>query len=338
MEGTIQLNKAIFVKKMHQSANYFVFNSTNKTSYTFGEKEGKLLEAIEKPNSFASVVAENQALMQGEQIKRFLQVLKDNGFLKSSECKNTNNFFKYKIPLINPSKFIEPASKGVQRIYQLFTALQVLLMGLGLAALFLTGKPLLEDLNQIDFSISFVGGSIFIFFLSLFIHELGHMLTALYYNLPVPELGIMFYCFAPCGYVDISALNTLKAKWPRLNILLSGIFMNTTLLAVGLLLYCLNLNNQVGLVLILVNVSLIIANLMFYLKLDGYYILTVLIEEPQIREKAFQYIQTLFSKTKVRKKFGLVDSIILVTFAGVSLIYIPTFILTLITRVISIIL
>ena len=76
----------------------------------FCEKEGKLLEALEKPNSFASVVAENQALMQGEQIKRFLQVLKDNGFLKSSECKNTNNFFKYKIPLINPSKFIEPDS------------------------------------------------------------------------------------------------------------------------------------------------------------------------------------------------------------------------------------
>jgi putative peptide zinc metalloprotease protein len=122
------------------------------------------------------------------------------------------------------------------------------------------------------------------------LHELGHGLTCKHFGGECHEIGIMILVLTPCMYCNVSDSWMLPNKWHRAAIGAAGIFVELTLASIatfiwwftepGLLHYlCLN-------VMFISSVSTIIFNANPLLRYDGYYIMSDIVEIPNLRQKA----------------------------------------------------
>ena len=138
----------------------------------------------------------------------------------------------------------------------------------------------------------------------LFLHEFAHAVTARYYSVNVPEIGVMLYYFLPCAYTNISGINLLKNKNQRLVVLISGNLVNVGL--IGLMYMAIPfVSSHIAaylLALILLNIGTVFMNGMIFLKFDGYYIMEVLVDEIQLKEKSITYFRQLITMVVNRDK------------------------------------
>lgn len=126
------------------------------------------------------------------------------------------------------------------------------------------------------------------------LHELGHGLTAKHFGGECHDIGIMFLVLTPCLYCNVSDSWMLPNKYHRAAIGAAGIFVEVTLAALATfiwwytepgLLHYLALNAMfIG------SVSTVLFNGNPLLRYDGYYVLADLVEIPNLRQKAGQYL------------------------------------------------
>ncbi|MCL2305556.1 MAG: hypothetical protein FWC43_09455 [Planctomycetaceae bacterium] len=121
-------------------------------------------------------------------------------------------------------------------------------------------------------------------------HEFGHGLTCKYFGGECHEMGVMILVLTPCLYCNVSDSWMLPSTWHRIAIGIAGVYIECILAAIctyiwwfstpGLLNYlCLN-------VMFISSVSTILFNINPLLRYDGYYILSDLLEIPNLRQKA----------------------------------------------------
>ncbi len=121
-------------------------------------------------------------------------------------------------------------------------------------------------------------------------HEFGHGLTCKHFGGECHEMGVMILVLTPCLYCNVSDSWMLPSKWHRAAIGAAGIYVEITLAAAstfiwwftepGMLHYlCLN-------IMFISSVSTILFNANPLLRYDGYYILSDLVEIPNLRQKA----------------------------------------------------
>ncbi|MFH1918566.1 MAG: hemolysin D [Planctomycetota bacterium] len=122
------------------------------------------------------------------------------------------------------------------------------------------------------------------------LHEFGHGLTCTHFGGECHEMGVMILVLTPCLYCNVSDSWMLPSKWQRAAIGAAGIFIEITLASIATfiwwftepgLLHYLSLN-----VMFISSVSTILFNANPLLRYDGYYILSDLIEIPNLRQKA----------------------------------------------------
>lgn len=122
------------------------------------------------------------------------------------------------------------------------------------------------------------------------LHEFGHGLSCKYFGGECHEIGIMFLVLTPCLYCNVSDSWMLPNRWHRAAIGAAGMYVELVLASIctfiwwfsepGLLNYtCLN-------VMFVSSVSTILFNANPLLRYDGYYILSDIIEIPNLRQKA----------------------------------------------------
>lgn len=133
--------------------------------------------------------------------------------------------------------------------------------------------------------------------LATFVHEAGHVLACERFGVRVREVGLLFYLFQPGAYADISEAWMLPGKRERIVITLGGVYFESVVLCFALLAWSqtvhLALLRRDLLVLSLLLLSRLVFNLIPFLRLDGYLLLVDLINVPNLRKRAFQYLGAL---------------------------------------------
>jgi len=123
------------------------------------------------------------------------------------------------------------------------------------------------------------------------LHELGHGLACKRFGGECHEMGLMLLVLTPCLYCNVSDSWTVTSKWHRAAVSAAGMYVEIGLASIctfvwwfsepGLLHYlCLN-------VMFVCSISTIVFNANPLLRYDGYYILSDLVEIPNLRQKAF---------------------------------------------------
>lgn len=121
-------------------------------------------------------------------------------------------------------------------------------------------------------------------------HELGHAFACKHYGGECHELGIMFLVFTPCLYCNVSDAWKLSNRWHRIAITAAGIYVELVLAAICTfiwwftqpgLIHSLSLN-----VMVVCSVGTIFLNGNPLLRYDGYYILSDILEAPNLWQNA----------------------------------------------------
>ena len=141
------------------------------------------------------------------------------------------------------------------------------------------------------------------------LHELGHAFATRVWGGEVHETGILFLVLMPVPYVDASAASVFPDKWKRAAVGAAGIIVEVFVASLALFVWLLVEPGAVRAV--AYNVMLIgaVSTLLFngnpLLKFDGYYVLSDVIEIPNLDQRSTQYyaylvLRYLFALEKVR--------------------------------------
>jgi len=122
------------------------------------------------------------------------------------------------------------------------------------------------------------------------LHELGHAVSCRHFGGECHEMGVMLLVLTPCLYCNVSDAWMLPSRWQRIVISAAGIYVELLLSAVCLFMWwftvpgafnslCLN-------VVFVCSISTLLFNGNPLLRYDGYYILSDLVEIPNLRQQA----------------------------------------------------
>lgn len=141
------------------------------------------------------------------------------------------------------------------------------------------------------------------------IHELGHAFGCRRFGGECHELGIMFLVFIPTPYVDASTAWGFNNKWQRIFVGAAGMIVELFFASLCAFIWCNvgdpnhNIIGQLAFNAMLVaSVTTIIFNANPLLRYDGYYILSDLLEIPNLRQKSTEYALGLLKRHVFRVK------------------------------------
>ena len=122
------------------------------------------------------------------------------------------------------------------------------------------------------------------------IHEFGHGLSCKHFGGECHEMGVMLLVMTPCLYCNVSDSWMLPNKWHRAFIGAAGMYVELVMASIATFVWWFTepgLVNQLALSTIFVcSVSTLLFNANPLLRYDGYYILSDLMEIPNLRQKS----------------------------------------------------
>lgn len=127
-------------------------------------------------------------------------------------------------------------------------------------------------------------------------HEFAHGLTCKRYGGEVHEVGILFLFLMPCLYCNVSDAWLLREKSKRLWITLAGGYCDLCVSALAAFVWRATLQdsfvNYLAYILLSVCGARILLNLNPLIKLDGYYLLSDLLDMPNLQQRASDYLMS----------------------------------------------
>ncbi len=176
------------------------------------------------------------------------------------------------------------------------------------------------------------GWMIVLFIVTKVCHELGHGLVCKRFGGVVPEVGIMMLVLFPVPFVDATSSWNFSSKWKRLLVGGAGMIFELAIAGIAVLVWLHaepgSLTRQLTYnVVFMASVATILFNANPLLKFDGYYMLSDMLEIPNLYDRAKRYLQWLVK----RYVYGMTNAqpvstrggeqIILVLYGITSLIY-----------------
>ena len=140
------------------------------------------------------------------------------------------------------------------------------------------------------------------------VHELGHGLTCKHFGGEVHQVGCMSMVFTPYFFVNVSDAWTMPDRRHRILISAAGIYVELIFAAFATFLWAIVqpgwLQNFLFNIIIITSVSTVFFNANPLMRFDGYYILTDLIEVPNLQGKARALIQHQFNQLLFGRSAG----------------------------------
>jgi putative peptide zinc metalloprotease protein len=122
------------------------------------------------------------------------------------------------------------------------------------------------------------------------LHELGHALACKHFGGEVHELGVMLLAFVPCLYCDVTDSWRLASKWQRIVVSAAGMLVELVIAAVATIVWWHAKDGVLSLValdvMVISTVHTLAVNGNPLLRYDGYYILSDLIESPNLWQRS----------------------------------------------------
>lgn len=202
-----------------------------------------------------------------------------------------DNYLFFRVPLVRPAAFLE---RTVHRVAPLYSAVALALFaGLALIGLLLVARQWDAFMASFLYFFSWDGIAAYALGLSAVkvIHELGHAYTATRYGCRVPSMGVSFLVMFPVLYTDTTGAWRLTSRRKRLAIDCAGVTAELMVASLSTLLWVMLPEGALrSVVFVLATSSWIMSlaiNLNPFMRFDGYYVLSDLLDVPNLQPRAF---------------------------------------------------
>jgi putative peptide zinc metalloprotease protein len=217
------------------------------------------------------------------------------------------NPMSLKLPLLHPDAWFERHAALARRLCSWPVLLLWAMLVLPSAALaWQHGQALTENLSDRVLSGSNLAVLWLVYPLAKAIHEAAHGMAVKAWGGQVREIGLMFILFTPVPYVDATSSYRFDSKWQRALVAAAGIMAELALGAVALQVW---LQAQPGIVsavafnvVLIAGFSTFVVNGNPLMRYDGYYVLSDLLEIPNLAHRSTQYWTYLLDRYALGSK------------------------------------
>lgn len=129
------------------------------------------------------------------------------------------------------------------------------------------------------------------------LHEFGHAYMCRKFGGEVHTMGVLFMIFTPVPYMDATSAWAFRSKWKRVLVGLAGMIVELFVVAIAMFIWA---NTGPGTwhslaynMIFVASVSTLVFNLNPLLRFDGYYILSDLLEIPNLAQRAGRQLRYL---------------------------------------------
>jgi len=310
----------IITSEIFEEKTYYVIKDPiTKRFFRISQPEYLILQRLNgktSPEEITRTLKEQfNIILTSEILDRFLSQIEKFGFLEGEPSLRELSRLKYrvekeknilkkilfiKVKAFDPDKFLDKLLKRVKFFFtKEFFILSLLLI---IFAIIITNS----NWDDLGYSLKrlYHPATILKFwaavFIMVFVHELGHALTCKYFGGEVKEMGFLLIYFQPAFFTNVSDAWMFKEKRKKLLVSFGGIYIHIVLWAFTTLLWRItSLDTELNSFLLVMTVAsgiLILFNFNPLIKLDGYYLLSDLLEIPNLRKKAFGYLNCAFKK------------------------------------------
>jgi putative peptide zinc metalloprotease protein len=131
------------------------------------------------------------------------------------------------------------------------------------------------------------------------LHEFGHAMACKHFGGEVHEMGVMLLVFAPCLYCDVSDAWRFPSRWRRIAVSAAGIVVELALASLATIVWWYAEPGVVQLVaqniMIICTVNTLLINGNPLMRYDGYYILSDLVETPNLFQRSREALRYFWS-------------------------------------------
>jgi len=206
-----------------------------------------------------------------------------------------------RVPLLDPDRFIVATLPMVRWLFSAWGLLLWLVFVGGTAiTAFLHWPELTENLVDRVFAGQNVLVLLLTFPLVKLLHEFGHAYAARIHGGEIHEMGIMFLILMPIPYVDATSSSAFGSRWKRALVGSAGMLTELFIAAVALHIW---LSVEAGFIsavmfntMIIAGVSTLLFNANPLIRFDGYYILSDIIEIPNLGTRSTRYLGYLIQR------------------------------------------
>lgn len=163
------------------------------------------------------------------------------------------------------------------------------------------------------------------------LHELGHALVCRRFGGECHELGVMLLLFAPTLYCNVSDSWMFASRWQRIAVAAAGIYVELILAALATFLWW---TSEPGVasamaldVMFVCSVSTLVFNGNPLLRYDGYYVLSDLVDIPNLAQQASDVLRATMARVclgtrgRLPGDMPLVERVFLFVYAIASTVY-----------------
>ena len=211
-----------------------------------------------------------------------------------------------RFPGIDPSPFLKHVSPWLGWLFQpaMMIASLLTLFCVAMVVIF-AGNQQTPDLPSIQWLLSPTGiaGMLLVFIGVKIIHELGHAVASMTYGANCKQIGVMLLFFMPTLYCDVSAAWRLESRTQRIVISAAGVYVELMIGLLAAICWALSSPGIVNMVsfqlMALCGIGTVLINGNPLMRYDGYYILSDLLDRPNLslsaRHELQRFMKTTFS-------------------------------------------
>ena len=216
------------------------------------------------------------------------------------------NLLFIRIPLIDPDCFLERWVSIIGKVFSSF-GLLLWLIALIMGLCFVVGnfKELIYQSSDV-----LAPGNLILLYLSMVLikifHEFGHAFACKKFGKAngsggqVHVMGVMFLVFVPLPYVDASSAWAFRKKWHRAIVGMVGVMIELFIASIAVVVWANTSTGTVHIIaynmIFIASISTLIFNGNPLLRFDAYYVLSDLLEIPNLGQRSRNYLYYLIRK------------------------------------------
>jgi putative peptide zinc metalloprotease protein len=220
---------------------------------------------------------------------------------KGKWWRNFRNPMSIKLPLVDPDRFLRATRALYAPLFSRWGfCAWLMLVGAACVAAAFSWSDLTLNLSDRVLAPSNLLTMILLFPIVKTVHEFGHACAVRAKGGEVHEMGIMFLVFLPVPYVDASASSAFRSKWERFIVGGAGMMAELVLAAIAMFVW---LDVEPGIVravafnvMLIAGISTVLFNGNPLLRYDGYYMLSDLVEIPNLGPRGTKYLFYLIDR------------------------------------------
>jgi multidrug resistance efflux pump len=293
-----------------QNSGVIVKDPITRRFYRFTPVQASVIELLDGHNEPAAIAAEasrkHETTVTEEQVKEFAGKLRALWLLDHPYCwaklgamaKNRRtairSLLSIKIHAFNPDRIITKLERKLRFCFD--SSFSAIVWSAAIVATIisiLNAESLFMSMGTL-FSLYSIPLIVIVIFALMTIHEFAHGLALKHYGGKVEEMGFLVLYFIPAFYCNVSDAWMLK-KSERIRVTLAGAYVQVFLWALATMAWRFlatdTLASRICLITIAFTAIQTIFNFNPLIRLDGYYLLSDLLEVPNLRPKAITYVR-----------------------------------------------